>query len=39
MQGTPDVSVNGKKLTVNSGNGIDSITPEAFTKLVTENLK
>lgn len=39
MQGTPDVSVNGKKLTVNSGNGIDSITPEAFTKLVAENLK
>lgn len=39
MQGTPDVSVNGKKLTVNSGVGIDSITPEAFKKLITPNLK
>lgn len=39
MQGTPDVSVNGKKLTVNSGNGIDSITPDAFKQLITENLK
>lgn len=39
MQGTPDVSINGKKLTVNSGQGIDSITPDAFKKLISENLK
>ncbi|AWZ09208.1 MULTISPECIES: thioredoxin domain-containing protein [unclassified Streptomyces] len=39
MQGTPDVSINGKKLTVNSGQGIDSITPDAFKKLIADNLK
>ncbi|MCX4780321.1 thioredoxin domain-containing protein [Streptomyces sp. NBC_01264] len=39
MQGTPDVSINGTKLTVNSGQGIDSITPDAFKKLITDNLK
>ncbi|MCY0931625.1 thioredoxin domain-containing protein [Streptomyces sp. H27-H1] len=39
MKGTPDVSINGKKITVNSGQGIDSITPEAFEKLVAENLR
>ncbi|WP_328300222.1 thioredoxin domain-containing protein [Streptomyces sp. NBC_00435] len=36
---TPDVSVNGKQLTVNSGQGIDSIAPDAFKKLISENLK
>ncbi|WP_327254407.1 thioredoxin domain-containing protein [Streptomyces sp. NBC_01244] len=39
MQGTPDVSVNGTKLTVNSGKGIDSITQDEFKKLISENLK
>ncbi|MGW6689552.1 thioredoxin domain-containing protein [Streptomyces sp. NPDC054961] len=39
MRGTPDVSVNGTKLTVNTGNGIDSITPDAFKQLVAENLR
>lgn len=39
MKGTPDVSINGTKLTVNSGKGIDSITPGEFEKLITENLK
>ncbi|WP_407837770.1 thioredoxin domain-containing protein [Streptomyces sp. DSM 116496] len=39
MQGTPDVSINGTKLTVNSGKGIDSITPDEFKKLITDNLK
>ncbi|CAM5539546.1 DSBA oxidoreductase [Streptomyces avidinii] len=39
MQGTPDVSIDGKKLTVNSGQGIDSITPDAFKKLIADNLK
>ncbi|MFE4637634.1 thioredoxin domain-containing protein [Streptomyces sp. NPDC056773] len=39
MKGTPDVSINGTKLTVNSGKGIDSITPDEFKKLITDNLK
>ncbi|MET9853436.1 thioredoxin domain-containing protein [Streptomyces sp. NPDC006450] len=38
MKGTPDVSVNGTKLTVNSGKGIDSITPDEFKKLIADNL-
>ncbi|MFK0217980.1 thioredoxin domain-containing protein [Streptomyces vinaceus] len=38
-KGTPDVSLDGKELTLNSGKGIESITPEAFRKLVAENRK
>lgn len=39
MQSTPDVQINGNKLEVNSGKGIDSITPDEFKKLISENLK
>lgn len=39
VKGTPDVSINGTKLTVNSGRGIDSITPDEFKKLISENTK
>ncbi|MFF3648101.1 thioredoxin domain-containing protein [Streptomyces sp. NPDC002181] len=38
-KGTPDVSIDGKQLVLNSGKGIESVTPEAFRKLVAENRK
>ncbi|MGW8778995.1 thioredoxin domain-containing protein [Streptomyces sp. NPDC055796] len=38
-KGTPDVSIDGKQLTLNSGKGIESVTPEAFRKLVADNRK
>ncbi|MDG4864301.1 thioredoxin domain-containing protein, partial [Streptomyces sp. T-3] len=37
--GTPEVSLDGKKLDVLSGKGIDSISPDAFKKLVADQLK
>ncbi|MFJ8012758.1 thioredoxin domain-containing protein [Streptomyces sp. NPDC096339] len=39
VKGTPAVLVDGTQITVNTGRGIDSITPEAFGKLVAENRK
>ncbi|WP_443067892.1 DsbA family protein [Streptomyces sp. NBC_01351] len=39
VKGTPAVFIDGKQITVNSGQGIDSITPDAFRKLVTDNRK
>ncbi|MFC7310026.1 thioredoxin domain-containing protein [Streptomyces monticola] len=37
--GTPVVKLDGEKVNVLSGKGIDSITPEQFTKLVEEKFK
>ncbi|MEU9234648.1 thioredoxin domain-containing protein [Streptomyces subrutilus] len=37
VEGTPAVFIDGKKITVNSGKGIESITPEAFKRLIEEN--
>ncbi|MFG2395467.1 thioredoxin domain-containing protein [Streptomyces lavendulae] len=38
-KGTPDVSLDGRQLTLNSGTGIESIVPDAFRKLVVDNRK
>ncbi|MDJ0381450.1 thioredoxin domain-containing protein [Streptomyces sp. G-G2] len=37
--GTPDIEINGKRVNVLSGKGIDSIAPESFKRLVADNLK
>ncbi|MEV7832899.1 thioredoxin domain-containing protein [Streptomyces subrutilus] len=37
VNGTPSVFVDGRRITVNSGRGIESITSDAFRALVTEN--
>ncbi|WP_411101451.1 DsbA family protein [Streptomyces sp. cmx-4-9] len=37
MKGTPAVFIDGTKLTVNSGDGIASVTPQAFRQLVAEH--
>lgn len=37
IKGTPAVFIDGKQITVNSGQGIGSITPDAFKKLIAEN--
>ncbi|GHI88085.1 thioredoxin domain-containing protein [Streptomyces xanthophaeus] len=39
INGTPAVFIDGKKITVNSGDGIKSVTPEAFKRLIAENQK
>ncbi|MEV6956383.1 thioredoxin domain-containing protein [Streptomyces sp. NPDC051183] len=39
INGTPNVLINGTKITLNSGVGIDSITPDAFDKLIADKLK
>ncbi|MFI8504622.1 thioredoxin domain-containing protein [Streptomyces sp. NPDC085524] len=39
VKGTPAVFVDGKQITVNTGRGIDSVTPEVFGKLIAENRK
>ncbi|MEV7525071.1 thioredoxin domain-containing protein [Streptomyces sp. NPDC091371] len=39
VKGTPAVFIDGQQITVNSGQGIDSVTPEAFRKLIAENRK
>lgn len=39
IKGTPAVFIDGKQITVNSGQGIDSISPDAFRKLIAENRK
>ncbi|MFF3622671.1 DsbA family protein [Streptomyces sp. NPDC002467] len=39
VSGTPAVLIDGEQLTVNTGRGIDSITPEAFKKLIAEKRK
>ncbi|MFK0239105.1 thioredoxin domain-containing protein [Streptomyces vinaceus] len=36
IQGTPTVLIDGKPIRVNSGKGIESITPEAFRELIVE---
>lgn len=39
VKGTPAVFIDGEQITVNTGRGIDSVTPEAFGKLIAENRK
>ncbi|MEU9253627.1 thioredoxin domain-containing protein [Streptomyces sp. NPDC048270] len=39
VNGTPAVFIDGKKITVNSGKGIESITPDAFRRLIADNRK
>ncbi|MBC9718628.1 thioredoxin domain-containing protein [Streptomyces sp. TRM66268-LWL] len=39
INGTPTVLIDGKKIRVNSGKGIESISPERFTELVDEYIK
>ncbi|WP_199548530.1 thioredoxin domain-containing protein [Streptomyces sp. N35] len=39
INGTPTFLIDGKKIQVNSGKGIESISPEQFTELVGENIK
>ncbi|SDL21738.1 thioredoxin domain-containing protein [Streptomyces indicus] len=38
INGTPTVLIDGKKIQVNSGKGIESISPGQFTKLVDEHI-
>ncbi|WP_167739585.1 hypothetical protein [Streptomyces subrutilus] len=35
--GIPAVFIEGKKITVNSGKGIESITPDAFKRLIADH--
>jgi protein-disulfide isomerase len=37
-RGTPDVSLNGTQLVLNTGRGIESVTPEAFRQLIAPQL-
>lgn len=37
INGTPAVFIDGKKITVNSGKGIESVSPDAFKQLIAEN--
>lgn len=39
MQGTPAVFIDGTKITVNTGRGIESVTPQTFARLIAENRK
>ncbi|MFD4244517.1 thioredoxin domain-containing protein [Streptomyces sp. NPDC058525] len=39
IDGTPTVRIDGNKIILNSGKGIESITPDAFKQLVADNQK
>ncbi|WP_330331926.1 DsbA family protein [Streptomyces sp. NBC_00536] len=38
-KGTPEIEINGKKVNVFSGQGIETITPDQFKRLVTDTVK